>query len=251
MADAAAAASAPRSGPSGCASPTGPTSRPGPGAARLGVLGARGGHRPHDGRPGRDRARQPPAGGRARRAGRHASRAHATRCSPCGATRRRRSATASGWTRCATRPTRTPASSATGCATSCCPLCSAIAGRDVVPVLARQAGRSAATPTLLAALASLVGPGGPPGRCATRPSALARRARARLADRRRAPTHRPARRGGAGPRRGAAGARWRPRSPEGGRVSRTDGRLVLGQAGRTGKVRWSRPPVQSQRDRPG
>ena len=57
-----------------------------------------------------------------------------------------------------TRPTTIPGSSGTGSATSSLPLCSDIAGRDVVPVLARQAAVLAGDAELLDAVAGLVDP---------------------------------------------------------------------------------------------
>ena len=107
--------------------------------ARWQVLGPGGGHRAHRRRPGRDGAGQPAAGGRRRRAGRHAAgAAHPLlglrRAETGGALRPRRARPGD-----ATRPTTTPGSCATGCAPSCCRCARELAGRDVVPVLARQA----------------------------------------------------------------------------------------------------------------
>ncbi len=209
------------------------------------------GHRAHRRRPGRDGARQPARGVRAstdspamRRRDRR------TPCSPSGGQRRRSSATASGWCPCATPRTTTPASSAAGSAAELLPLCAAIAGRDVVPVLARQAelfGRRRRRARRRSP--SLIDP-------ADR-RARGRRSRAArppggpcVADRRRAL---PA----VGSTRSSGCSRWParsagpPKSPGGGGSAARTGGLVLGKAG-PGRRRWCRAdaPVPSQRDRP-
>ena len=56
--------------------------------------------------------------------------------------------------RCATRATTTRPSCATGCATSCCRCARSVAGRDPVPLLARQAGVLRDEAALLDALAA-------------------------------------------------------------------------------------------------
>ena len=91
---------------------------PGPGGPPR-VLRSGRGHRPHHGRPGRDGADQPAARRRARRAGGHAARAapsaaRVRRAETARLVRRARSGSG-----CRTRATTTPASCATGSATSC------------------------------------------------------------------------------------------------------------------------------------
>jgi tRNA(Ile)-lysidine synthase len=128
------------------------------------------------------------------------------------------------------------------------PLCSAIAGRDVVPVLARQAEILAGDADALAALASLIDPADRRA-VASAPEPIARRAlRAWLT--------------GEGPYPPSAGAvervlevaraeRLATEVTGGRRVGRKDGRLVLGTAMPDGEGGVDRPPVPSQRDRPG
>ncbi|MGA8726078.1 MAG: tRNA lysidine(34) synthetase TilS [Acidimicrobiales bacterium] len=128
------------------------------------------------------------------------------------------------------------------------PLCSAIAGRDVVPVLARQAEILGGDADALAVLASLIDPADRRA-VASAPEPLARRAlRAWLTG------------DGAYPpsagtvERVLAVARAERLATEvtgGRRVSRKDGRLVLGKPGPDGEGEVERPPVPSQRDRPG
>ncbi len=127
------------------------------------------------------------------------------------------------------------------------PLCSAIAGRDVVPVLVRQAGLLAGDADVLAALASLVDPVDRRAVAGT-PEPMARRAvRAWLT--------------GEGPypptldavERVLEVARAERVATEvagGRRVSRRDGRLVLEPAGQDRKGGADPAPVPSQRDRP-
>jgi tRNA(Ile)-lysidine synthase len=128
------------------------------------------------------------------------------------------------------------------------PLCSAIAGRDVVPVLARQAELLAGDAEALAALVSLIDPADRRA-LSVAPEPLARRAvRAWLT--------------GEGPYPPPADAvervhevaraeRLATEVPGGRRVSRKDGRLVLGAARSHREGGGERPPVPSQRDRPG
>ena len=156
VADAAARFGAALPAPSGSTVEPGPEPRgPGPGRP-LRRAARRRAHRPHRRRPGRDRAAEPAAGRRASTglAGmRRGPAPPAARPAPGrdrGAVRgrgaRRR------WT---TRPTPTRPSGATGSATRCCPLLDDVAGRDVVPVLARQA-------ELLGEETELPGPRWPP-----------------------------------------------------------------------------------------
>lgn len=128
------------------------------------------------------------------------------------------------------------------------PLCSAIAGRDVVPVLARQAGVLAGDADLLHAVASLVDPRDSRS-VATAPEPAGRRSvRAWLA--------------GMGPHPPSLDAvervldvarkqRRATELPGGQRVSRTKGRLSVGAPqGRPGAPPHD-SPVQSGRDHPG
>ena len=150
------------------------------------------------------------------RAGRHAGRAPPPPARTCGGPRRWPCARHLGLRPGAsTRPTTIPASSATGSATSCCPCARRMAGRDVVPVLARQAGVLAGDADLLDALAALVDPDGRrgPGRRARagRPAGACGAGCAgdgRLSA--------PARRRGAGAGRGPRASDGPPRSPAAG-----------------------------------
>jgi tRNA(Ile)-lysidine synthase len=127
------------------------------------------------------------------------------------------------------------------------PLCSAIARRDLVPVLARQAEVLAGDADALAALASLVDPSERRA-VAAAPEPLARRAvRAWLT--------------GEGPHppdleavervlEVARAERLATEVAGGRRVSRKDGRLVLGATGCEQEGGTESAPVPSQRDRP-
>jgi tRNA(Ile)-lysidine synthase len=128
------------------------------------------------------------------------------------------------------------------------PLCSAIAGRDVVPVLARQAEILTGDADALAALASLVDPADRRALSGA-PEPVARRAvRAWLT--------------GEGPYPPPADAvervlevaraeRLATEVAGGRRVSRKEGRLVLGEGRAHREGGGDRPPVPSRRDRPG
>ena len=147
-------------------------------AARFAVLPAGRGHRAHHGRPGRDDPGQPAARRRRRRAGRHGAGRPAPAARPAPArdpraVRRRRPRR-----RCATRATTTRPSCATASATSCCRCAPQVAGRDPVPLLARQAGVLRDEVALLDALAAerAARPRRRPGRGRGAPAPLARRA---------------------------------------------------------------------------
>ena len=194
------------------------------------------GHRPHRRRPGRDGPGQPVAGRRRPRSGRPCGPAPATPCSPCGGPRRWPSARSSAWSRCTTRPTTTRGSCATAIRHELLPLCSAIAGRDVVPVLARQAGVLAGDADILDAVASLVDPEDAAALAAA-PAAVARRSVRAWLHRRRRPTRRRST-----PSSGCS--RWPgrsagpPRSPVAG-----------GSAGRGGRLSVARGPRPAGHDR--
>ena len=132
--------SGPRSGRSGWRSGRGRTSRPGPGRPATGCSPG-GGYRPHRRRPGRDGTDQPAAGGGVRRVGRDEGRAPSPPARPA-ARRDRRGVRAIGSIRW--RSHQRPPVRRNRVRHELLPLCSDMAGRDIVPVLARQAGVLAA-----------------------------------------------------------------------------------------------------------
>jgi tRNA(Ile)-lysidine synthase len=128
------------------------------------------------------------------------------------------------------------------------PLCSAIAGRDVVPVLARQASLLAGDADLLAVLASLIDPEHAAA-VGSAPEPAGRRAvRAWLTGD--APHPPPA---DAVERvlEVARTARLATEVPGGRRVARRSGRLSLGVPGPAAPARSTGAPVRSPRDQPG
>ena len=125
--------------PPGVRRSRGPTSRPGPG--RPASPSCRPTWPP--GTPWTTRPRRSSStccAGRGPTGWRAWSRGHGTRSSDCAGTRPTRCAPRPVCSRCATRATTTRRSSATASATSSCRLCAEVAGRDPVPLLARQAG---------------------------------------------------------------------------------------------------------------
>ena len=97
------------------------TSRPGPVRARSRCSPPDAAARPHRRRPGRDGAAATCCGAPASTGSPASAPDHGTRSSTCGGPRRRPCARARGSTRSTTPPTTTRRSSATGCATRCCP----------------------------------------------------------------------------------------------------------------------------------
>ncbi len=128
------------------------------------------------------------------------------------------------------------------------PLCAAIAGRDVVPVLARQADLLAGDADALAALASLVDPADRRA-VAGAPEPMARRAvRAWLTGE---DPHPPPLDAVERVLEVARAERLATEVAGGRRVSRKDGRLVIEVPRRNGEGGTGPAPVPSQRDRPG
>jgi tRNA(Ile)-lysidine synthase len=124
------------------------------------------------------------------------------------------------------------------------PLCSAIASRDVVPVLARQAGTLAGDADLLDAVATLIDPEDAAG-LAHAPDPVARRTiRAWLVGQ---GGHPPPREAVERVLEVARGERRATEVPGGRRVSRSRGRLALGPPDAGAGVPASDAPVQSNR----
>ena len=130
---------------------------PGPGGPEGGPRPRRR-HRPHGRRPGRDGAGQPAARRRRARPGRHAGRTRASTARHCDDRRRWPCAGCSAWTRSRIPSNDDPRFVRNRVRHELLPLCSAIAGRDIVPVLARQAAVLAGDADILDAVASLVDP---------------------------------------------------------------------------------------------
>ena len=201
----------PSSAPSGCGGPRAQRGGPGPGRPLHGPPTRRA-HRPHGRRPGRDRAAQPAAGRGPRRARRHGSRP-----APAAPTAPPRDPVAVRHARPRSggrpQPTAIPCYRRNRVRHELLPLLDAIAERDVVPVLARQADLARADTSLLDELAAALDPP-MPGRSPPAPPPLARPRRALPGSRRRArrtrtsPARRPRPRRRCGRRPGRSRGLW-------------------------------------------
>ena len=197
----------------------------------------RGGDRAHHGRPGRDDPAQPAPGLGRRRAGRHGARVAASPARRCGGTRPTPCVRPWGWSPVQDPSNDDPSFLRNRVRHELLPLCADVAGRDPVPLLARQAGVLRDEVALLNA----AGPGGGPRSCRTpgrwppcrspwpggRCANGSRRGRARATPARAVALPAVVGRGGAGPGGGRRAERWPRRLSGGRRVCRRGGRLSV------------------------
>ena len=204
------------------------TSRPGPGRPATGSCPPTCSRAtPPTTRP--RRAAQPPAGGRASGAGRHAPRPSAARCSTCAGPRPRPSAWRRAWIRWSIPTNDDPTHRRNRVRHEVLPLLDDVAGRSVVPVLARQAELLGEETEYLDRMAAALDPTDTRALQAAAPALVRRALRAWLW--REHGGRPPGRRRGGRPRPGRRPARLPGhRRPGGWRVVRTEGRLTLDRA---------------------